>query len=538
MWYRRQGFEIALYLLIVVLFLSFCNFTYQSSRIKIFLFELILPWLFVVCLYHNFKSGFPELIFSTHFFAFLLFFLLALPLYFYNPFRYVCFEKLLLNFLFLMFLYVIINIKNHHIITVEKLLFIISIPIFIYGGVQFLGWDIIHPYNEYLSQRRIYSFFFNPNDLALFSNLIFFLALSYYRKHKNLVYLILSLGALLCLIGTKSGSGGLIFILGSFLFLHYIFPRFRAYWVYLSVIFSLGVFILVIAGRNNSLFYRLFLWGDSFRAIKLHPLRGWGVGSFQYIYPYFRKPEIFVILKTHQIEFLHPENYFIHLLFEGGIIYLFSFLIANVLLVRELFSNKETQIYGILIAIFLFQNLFSETFASFLPYLCYILVVGISLVSIGSQKKDVIVNIRITRALIFCSTIINLAVSFLAIRILVADIYLQRAIYNSQNINFLQAEKFYKKSIAWSYFNPLAHYLLGNLYLEKGSEEDLYQALSYYTNVENMAGNYLQVYFFKWIIFNRLGDKAFAGQYFQKAFRTDPYVFYRMNQFEFDSPSM
>jgi O-antigen ligase len=272
----------------------------------------------------------------------------------------------------------------------------------------------------------------------------------------------------------------------------------------------------------------------------MHPLRGWGLGSFQYIYPYFRKPEIFIILKTHQIEFLHPENYFIHLLFEGGIIYLFSFLIANVLLVRKLFSNKDkgTQVYGVLITIFLFQNLFSETFASFLPYLCYILVVGISLVRIVSQKKDVIVNIRIPRALIFCFTIINLVVSFLAIRILAADIYLQRAIYNSQNINFLQAEKFYKKSIAWNYFNPLAHYLLGNLYLEKGGEEDLYRALSYYTNVENMAGNYLQVYFFKWVIFNRLGDKTFAWQYFQKAFRNDPYIFYHMNQlFDFNNLS-
>jgi len=520
--------RIILYFLITGLFLSFCPFTYESSRIKVFLLELILPWIFSVCLYYNLRQGFPSVIFTSSFLAFFFFFLLALPLYFYNPFRYPCFEKLILNFLFLMFLYVMINLTVPQVITLGKLILIISIPIFIYGGIQLSGWDIIHSGNEYLKQGRIYSFFFNPNDLALFTNFIFFLSLSYYKKYKKIRFLLLSLIALFILLGTKSGSGGVAFILGGFLFLSIIFPKYRFYWGCLFMIFLLSVFGLIMAQRGESLFYRLFLWRDSLKAIKLHPVRGWGLGSFQYVFPYFRKPDIFMILKTHQVEFIHPENYFIHLLFQGGVIYLSSFLIANFLLLTKLFSNRDGQIYGVLMSLFLFQNLFSETFASFLPFICYVLVIAMGLVRITPFLKPIIVEMKFPFLLmsVFCFIIASLIISIVGVRLFVADIYLNRAIYNSQSINFAQAEKFYKKSISWNYFSPLAHYLLANLYLEKGNQEDLYRALQYYTDVENMAGDYLQVYFFKWIVLHRLGDDAFADRYFQKAFRNDPYIFY------------
>lgn len=526
------------YILIVLLFLSFCPFTYDSARIKIFFLELILPWLFLVCLHHNFKSGFKESVISVSFLLFIIFFMFAFPLYFWNRFRYACFEKLILNFLFLMFMYILINFDKPQIIKLERVLIYLSIPVFIYGGVQFLGWDKLHPENDYLKQGRIYSFFFNPNDLALFANLIFFLSFFYYKKYKKIFYIGLCLLSIFVLLGTKSGSGAMGFIFGIFLLLYFTFPRFRYYWIYIFTIFLLGIFLVVVLCRSNSLFYRLYLWRDSIQAIKQHPICGWGLGSFQFIFPYFRRPEIFLVLKTHQIEFLHPENIFIHLLFEGGFIYLILFLIANFYIIKKLLASGDTQIYGILISVFLFQNLFSEPLASFLPFLCYVLIASIGLVKISSSLKIISVKMStgVINSIIICFILLNLILSIIAVRLLLADIYLNFAVYNSQNINFIQAEKFYKKSIACNYFNPLAHYLIANLYLEEGEEEALYQALNHYTEVENIAGNYLQVYFFKGIAFHRLGDKISANQYFKKAFTNDPYIFYRINYrlFNFD----
>ncbi len=526
------------YLLIVLLFLSFCPFTYDSVRIKIFFLELILPWIFLVCLHHDFKSGFPESVFSVSFLLFVVFFMFAFPLYFYNQFRYACFERLILNFLFLMLMYTLINFDTFQIIKLERILIYISIPVFIYGSVQFLGWDKLHPGNDYLKQGRIYSFFFNPNDLAFFTNLIFFLSFSYYKKYKRIFYIGLCLLSLFVLLGTKSGSGIMAFIFGIFLLLYSTFPRFRYYWIYTFIILFLGIFIVVVSYRSDSLFYRLYIWRDSIQAIKQHPIHGWGLGSFQFIFPYFRNPEIFLVLKTHQIEFLHPENFFIHLLFEGGVIYLMLFLIANFYIITRLFVIANTKIYSTLLSVFLFQNLFSEPLASFLPFVCYILVASIGLVKMSSSLKTVSVNMKtiFINSIIICFIFLNLILSVIAVRLLFADIYLNFAVYNSQNINFIQAEKFYKKSIACNYFNPLAHYLIANLYLERGKEEDLYQALNHYTEVENIAGNYLQVYFFKGIVFNRLGDKISASQYFKKAFKNDPYIFcrnYRLFNFDF-----
>lgn len=528
-------FKLILLGLIFLVLMAVSSITFEITRIKITIFELLMPWLFLAWLHRNIRSKFvglssPPLIVLV----FLsLFFLSGIWLYFRNSYYISYYEDLLLNMLLFAFFLVLLESKPSS-QEMHATLFIASLFIFLYGVLQIFKLDPFNWGSEFLQEGRIYSTFANPNNLALFSNLIIFLALYYLlEKGKKYPLFILALAGL-NFIFSKSGSGTLGLLFG-FMVLAFGYRK-RIRLLLLSglvlTVAILGVWLPNL--KPDSLLYRLSIWKSTFQIIKARPIFGWGLKSFQHIYPEFIDPKIYLLVKDHQIEFLHPDNYYLDLLVEGGIFYLFLFLFANFILFYHLSKWKQNPICRYYLAglvSMLVPNLFSESFGSFAPFFLYVLVFALSLKEYIKEplQGKISLGIKFYRT-VFCLFLIsNTLVLYFSLRIFASQLYLKKAIYSSQLKQFQEAENYYLKSIEFDYFNPLAHYLLANLYQEKGGEDDLYSALRFYNNAEFLAGNYLQLYFFKGLVYYKLNDRRWADYYLNKAFQTDPYLYYQFS---------
>jgi len=188
-------------------------------------------------------------------------------------------------------------------------------------------------------------------------------------------------------------------------------------------------------------------------------------------------------------------------------------------------ESNLNYIYLAILGSMLFQNLFSQSFYSFTPYFLYIVVFSLAMreMDAGLIKKVDLSKFKIPVLALFIR--LNIVVGFYSIRFFISGSYLKKAVYYSQLRQLYRAESLYKKSIEHNYFNPLLHYLLGNVYLEDGDDNNLYQALRYYNNVEYMTGNYLQLYAFKALACGRLGDNDGMNLYFKKMKDNDLYLY-------------
>ncbi len=531
-------------LLFSVLILSipavFSTFTFEVARIKIAVFELIMPWIFFIWLYLNVKRKFASLISLPRpvLVSWAAFFLCGVFLYLRNEFKVICFENIILStLLFTLLLAVLEGDMSRW--KVHKLIFLSSIFVFSYGSLQIFGFNPLKYGGELLEKGRIFSSMANPNDLALYCSLIFFLGLYYVIEKKNKYLLPLIIWALVILAFSKSSSGILAVLLSGMLLSLSFKKSVRILLFFLFLVILVSVLTSTVCLKSDSAFYRSYIWEDTFRMIEQKPLLGWGLGSFAYVYPAFRNPKLFLLLKDHQIEFLHPENYYLNLAAEGGIVYLLLFIAMNVILFYYLLKYRRSRIcfyYFAILGGMLFQNIFSETFHSFAVYFLYILIFGLTLVEVRNREPNKqISNLAFSRQaystfFLLCA-VLNLILMFFSLRMFISGIYLKKAVYDSQLRSLVKAESFYQKSIKFNYFNPLSHYLMANVYLEKGSDEDLYNALKSYSDVESMAGNYLQVYAFKGLTYHKLNDKERADFYFQKAFLNDPYLYYQFKHY-------
>ena len=91
----RKIYNILLLSLLVLVPVLFSRFTFEVVRIKITLFELVLPWIFSIWLWSNFKSGFKDLSRQPYLLlsAVVSFYILGLFFYFRNSFHTSCFYK-------------------------------------------------------------------------------------------------------------------------------------------------------------------------------------------------------------------------------------------------------------------------------------------------------------------------------------------------------------------------------------------------------------------------------------------------------------
>jgi O-antigen ligase len=265
------------------------------------------------------------------------------------------------------------------------------------------------------------------------------------------------------------------------------------------------------------------------------PFFGWGLGNFTYIFPKFRNPLIFLIQKDHQIEIIHPENKYLLLLVEGGIIYLISFLLLLLFIFNRVlayrrdsdsFSYSPYYLAGV-IAI-LSHNLFDTNLYFISPRFIFWLLLGLLVIESRKKNPKKIKGINLNPNIYFPFLIFffffAIYLSSFFYKIYCGDRILKDAIYFSQLKKLDIAERKYLRAIEENPYNPLSYYLLANLYQERGEKGDPQRSLLFYKKVEKIAGNYLQLYLFRGLLYNKLGKRPQARYWFNLAFFYDPYL--------------
>ncbi len=210
---------------------------------------------------------------------------------------------------------------------------------FIYAAVQvadgfFPGFDPM-PWRGFFT-KRIFSTHANPNffaDFVIFSSCILG---GVYLANRQKKYLVLGVLGLITLFFTESKGAWLAYTgaatLGVLLYTNYCAPALKKYRLKINtlvLVAALGVSILAgiyTVKRFQSVSFRTHTWLATLEMIKDHPIMGVGVGNFKTVYAAYRRPQIFYIENSHNVETQHAENELLEQGAVSGIVGLLIFL--------------------------------------------------------------------------------------------------------------------------------------------------------------------------------------------------------------------
>ncbi|NIM03671.1 tetratricopeptide repeat protein [bacterium] len=230
--------------------------------------------------------------------------------------------------------------------TVVSLVLVATIGI-IFCFMQFLGKVGLMRLGSLGTQA--YVFFVENKTYAFFFLLLFSLFLMVLMKMKTKKLLVLFLFIVLInLITTRTKASYIGFVAGvSFFTLVttlFIVPAtkkqkktFLAVFLSVLILGTGGAVTFLVRQRIDSVRFRVFTWLSTLEMIKdypeegtaikstpgkelMHAFLGTGIGTFKIVYPAFRRPEIFHIEGKHNTETDHPENEFIEIWYDEGIV--------------------------------------------------------------------------------------------------------------------------------------------------------------------------------------------------------------------------
>ncbi|WP_209511440.1 O-antigen ligase family protein [Sedimentibacter acidaminivorans] len=218
-----------------------------------------------------------------------------------------------------------VYIERISIKKMKKLIYIVSLVVFIIGIAQYLNPHFVMPQKwvdveEFKLKKRIFSTFFNPNVFGFYINIILIILCGEINiKDKSYKEIVLFALGLVCMFLTFSRATWISLVV-SLVISGILFDK-----KYFK--FALFVFVVIIGfdkilniGRSNpvkmiedsSMMYRIEIWKACFSIVKDNMLTGIGFGTlFKYISSYsdIVKPNI-----------EHCHNLYIQVLTESGII--------------------------------------------------------------------------------------------------------------------------------------------------------------------------------------------------------------------------
>jgi len=223
----------------------------------------------------------------------------------------------------------------------------------IYCFMQFLGKEGLMRMGSlgataffFFVENKTYAFFF------LLLGSLFLMVLSGMKSKKFLILFIFIILVNLLMTRTKAAyigfaAGACFFAVATTLF---IVPatrkQKRAFLAVFLLVVLVGTSVAVaflIRERIDSVRFRVFTWLSTLEMIRdypeqgtalkstpnkelVHKFLGTGIGTFKIVYPAFRRPEIFHIEGKHNTETDHPENEFLEVWYDEGIVGLGIFL--------------------------------------------------------------------------------------------------------------------------------------------------------------------------------------------------------------------
>jgi putative inorganic carbon (HCO3(-)) transporter len=276
-------------------------------------------------------------------FPFLLFLLSAAVSFSFSPFKYASFNELIKRFIYCGLACIVVSEFNsdEKLLRIKNWLVAASYVVCIYGIIQFIDYHFFPPPPDagldpfawrQAFAERIFSTFGNPNFFGDFLIVMGPLALAMFLYSRSFYLAFLWVLISACTFLTYSKGAWLAYAAGNFAFIVFYVTTFfrekltKKVIIYTAVAASL---VLIAAGggiaylskkRIDSLSFRIVTWVSAWEMINTNPVLGTGVGSFYVTYPAWRRPQIFFIEGKHNTESDHPENEYLEVWFDEGIV--------------------------------------------------------------------------------------------------------------------------------------------------------------------------------------------------------------------------
>lgn len=392
--------------------------------------------------------------------------------------------------------------------------------------------------------NRIFSTFGNPNFFGDFLVVMSPITLAMFLKTRKVHLIFLWVMIAICVIFTFSkgawlgfGAGLIIFVflaIGFFLRTHKARVKqvLFAGMILTMALVSVGIY-KNLQGRTDSASFRIFTWMSTWEMIKTHPVLGTGIGTFYVTYPAWRRPQIFLIEGRHNTETDHPENEYLEVWYDEGLVGfgVFAWLLSMFLLLgfRNLktFSSdnaekkkKDMPAYyqlGILAALSaqLIHNLVcvSLRFVSSGIFL-WLLIGLVGALSIHRPLAEKSSYVPLPSPLPGrLKKFLQLAVGAVAVYFVLvfygyfdADMNHNLAIFYSKQGQWNEALAHYQKVARENPSFIMSHYFTGNVYNDRWGAGDMERSIDKYRDVWKLAPNYVQSHHQAGLIYLKAGE--------------------------------
>jgi tetratricopeptide (TPR) repeat protein/O-antigen ligase len=504
-----------------------------------------------------------------------IFFIWGLGSFLRSPYKGVGLEELIKLCAYVGIYFVVINNvrteKQFARITYSLLL--AGLIAVLYGFVQYLGLDPFIWKGAF--NTRIFSTFGNPNFYGAYLVLITPLILTIFLRNRKYIFLVFFILVALSIVLTSSKGAWLafgievvLFSVMAVLFLsHAQKKKVKLFLIILStlIIVTSATGVIVLSQRRpDSVVFRLLTWRSTYRMIKLNPVLGNGLNSFRVIYPLYRDKMIFRIEGKHQTETQHPENEYIEIASDEGIMGLGIFLwmlatfyvygIKKAARLKEQLEGMDSEkinkktisayspaeyqlsfLVGLITGVtgLLIHSLFcvnmrfvsSGFFFWLVLGLIHIQIVGYPPDRYGAGTKTAIpyrYSLKIRRLLQLLILGLTAFLIVIFIRFYLGDMHHNRGIAYSKAKMWTEALQEYETVVKYNPYFTMGYYFIGNVYTDRWAEGDDQRALDKYDQVKELAPDYVMVHYQVGMVYDKLGQWDKAIENFNKAIKLDP----------------
>ncbi|MFH0948789.1 MAG: tetratricopeptide repeat protein [Elusimicrobiota bacterium] len=273
----------------------------------------------------------------------------------------------------------------------------------------------------------------------------------------------------------------------------------------------------------------------------IHPLIGTGIGSFKAVYPAYRRPEVIQLEGRSNTESDHPENEFLEVLYDEGIIgfgffilLIITFITAAVKRLQTVPPQSKFVIHGLIgFSSGMISQLVHNTMCVSMRFVSSGVVFWLALGTLGvlslpqipkpkaepdkvGQKPKFILAIQIA-VIITCLYFVKYFYGFF-----LADMYHNIAIFHSKRGEWDQSLKNYDTVIKYSPDYVMTHYFKGNVYNDRWAAGDPERVIEKYNDVIKFAPNYVQIFMQMGTVHSKMGKWEDAIENFRKYQKLDP----------------
>lgn len=439
--------------------------------------------------------------------------------------------------------------------TFVSLVLVATIGI-LYCFMQFLGKEGLMSMGSLGTQA--YIFFVENKTYAFFFLLLLSLLSMVLVKMKSKKLLVLFLFIILInLITTRTKAAYIGFAAGASFFAVvttlFVVPAtkkqkktFLAVFLSVLLLGTMSAVTFLIRQRIDSVRFRVFTWISTLEMVRdypeggtaikstpskelIHKFLGTGIGTFKIVYPAFRRPEIFHIEGKHNTETDHPENEFIEVWYDEGIVgfgiflwILTLFFYAGIKRLKQVTSysaqappspkisrfnphskkgskfkigsrlEKLTRrpylLLGLLSGLFglLVHNLMCVNMrfvSSGFVFWLFLGLLGGQIVGVkekanasleSNMRSKFLSNVRFRRVIQTIVIILALFLVFFFRRFFIADIHHNKAIAYSKAGRWENALKEYQTVLRNNPYYAMTHYFMGNVYNDRWDMKEVY----------------------------------------------------------------